>query len=115
MERLYHCATRLAVLTSLWSGYSILLAMWMPYRFDLNWISPTSGNKSMPAGLAAATEAEDPWSAVVAQASFWWRGGALPVERGGIRVCMSRCVPRQRRLATEPCQFVEQRYEYLLL
>ena len=32
MERLYHCARRLAVLTSLWSRYSILLAMWMPYR-----------------------------------------------------------------------------------
>ena len=94
MEHLYHYARCLAVLISLWRRYSILLAVWMPYRFDLNWISPTSGNKSMPAGLAAATEAEDPWSAVVAQASFWWRGGALPVERGGINVRVIRCVPR---------------------
>jgi hypothetical protein len=38
----------------------------------------------MPAGLAIAAEAEDPQSAVVAQASFWWRGRALPVEHGGI-------------------------------
>ena len=81
-------------------------------------ISPASGNKSVPAGLAmaaAAAEAEDPRSAVVAQTSFWWRGGALPMERGGIGVRVIRCVPRQRRLAAEPCQFVEQRYEYLLL
>ena len=38
-------------------------------QVDLNWISPTSGNKSVPVGLAAAVveaEAEDPWSAVVA-------------------------------------------------
>ena len=72
----------------------------------------------MPAGLAmvaAAAEAEDPRSAVVAQASFWWRGGALPVEHGGIGIRVIRCVPWQRRLAAEPCQFVEQRYEYLLL
>ena len=32
LERLYHCARHLAVLTSLWSRYSILFAMWMPYR-----------------------------------------------------------------------------------
>jgi hypothetical protein len=57
----------------------------------------------VPAGLAAAAaEAEDPRSAVVAQASFWWRGGALPVERGGIGVRVIRCVPRQKRLAAEP-------------
>ena len=70
----------------------------------------------MPARLAvAAAVAEDPLSIVVAQASFWWRGGALPVERGGIGVRMIRCVPRQRRLAAELFPFVEQRYEYLLL
>ena len=72
----------------------------------------------MPDRLAVATttaEAEDPRSAVVAQASFWWRGGALSVERGGIGVRMIRCVPRQRRLAAELFPFVEQRYEYLLL
>ena len=74
-------------------------------QVDLNWISLASGNKSMLTGLAA----------VVAQASFWWQGGALPMERGSIGVRVIRCVPRQRRLATEPCQFVEQRYEYLLL
>jgi hypothetical protein len=79
-------------------------------------ISPTSGNKSVLVGLAAAVaEAEDPQSAVVAQASFWWRGRALPVEHGRIGVQMIRCVPWQRRLAAEPCQFIEQRYEYLLL
>ena len=61
----------------------------------------------MPAGLEAAVEAEDPRSAVVAQTSFWWRGGALLVERGGIgirviRVCdvaevpCSRAVPVHR-------------------
>ena len=70
----------------------------------------------MPVGLATLEEeAEDPWSAMVAQASFWWRGGALLVERGGIGVRVIRCVPWQRRLVAEPCQFVEQRYEYLLL
>ena len=74
----------------------------------------------MPAGLAtAATEAEaeveDPQSVVVAQASFWWHGGALLVERGNIGIRVIRCVPRQRRLAAEPCQFIEQRYEYLFL
>ena len=29
----------------------------------------------MPIGLAAATAAEDPWCAVLAQASFWRLGG----------------------------------------
>ena len=59
-------------------------------------ISPTSGNKFVPIGfvVAVAAEAEDPRSAVVAQASFWWRGGALPVERGSIGVRVIRCVPR---------------------
>ena len=71
----------------------------------------------MLAGLAAAeeAEAEDPRSAVVAQASFWWHGGALPVECGGIGIHVIRCVPRWRWLVAELCQFVEQRYEYLLL
>jgi len=72
----------------------------------------------VPAGLAVAVaeaKAKDPWSAMVAQASFWWHGGALPMERGGIGFHVIRCVPQQRRLAAEPCQFVEQRYEYLLL
>jgi hypothetical protein len=56
----------------------------------------------VPAGLAVAAteaEAEDPQSAVVAQASFWWRGGALPVERGGIGIRVIRCVLRQKRLS----------------
>jgi len=72
-------------------------------------ISPASGNKYVPAGLAAAPaamaeiEEEDPRSAVVAQASFWWCGGALSVERDGIGVHMIRCVQRQRWLAAEPC------------
>ena len=60
-------------------------------------ISPISGNKFVPTRLAAAVataKAEDPRSTVVAQASFWWHGGALPVERGGIGVRMIRCVPR---------------------
>ena len=81
-------------------------------------ISAASGNKSVSTGLAAAAvevEAEDPWSVVVAQASFWWHGRARPVEHGGIGIRVIRCVPRQRRLAAEPCQFIEQRYEYLLL
>jgi hypothetical protein len=72
-------------------------------QVDLNWISPTSGNKSVLAGLVAGAveaEVEDPRSATVAQASFWWRGGALPVERGGISVRVIRCVPRQRRLCS---------------
>ena len=67
-------------------------------------ISPASGNKSVLARLAvAAVEAKDPWFAVVAQASFWWHGEALPVEHGGIGVHVITCVPRQRRLAAEPC------------
>ena len=37
--------------------------------------SPTSGNKYVPVGLAAAAAAEDPWCVVVAQASFWRLGG----------------------------------------
>ena len=61
---------------------------------DLNWIYPASGNKYVPARLAAMVEAEDPWSAMVAQTSFWWRGKALLVERGGIGVHVIRCVPR---------------------
>ena len=65
----------------------------MPYRFYLNWIFPASGNKFVPARLAAAAEAEDPQSVVVAQATFWWRGGALSVEHGGIGVCVIRCLP----------------------
>jgi hypothetical protein len=69
-------------------------------QVDLNCISLASRNKSMPAGLAvAAMEAEDPQSAVVAQASFWWRGGALPVERGGIGIRVIRCVLRLKRLS----------------
>jgi hypothetical protein len=63
----------------------------------------------------AAAEAEDPRFAVVAQASFWWHGRALSVERGGIGIRVIRCVLRQRQLLAEPCQFIEQRYEYLLL
>jgi hypothetical protein len=66
MECLYHYARCLVVLLSLWRRYSILLAMWMPYMFDLNWISPASENKSVPAGLAATVVAEDPWSPMVA-------------------------------------------------
>ena len=65
--------------------------------------------------VAAVAEVEDPRSAVVAQASFWWHGEALPVERGGISICVIRCVPWQRWLAIEPCQFIEQRYVYLLV
>ena len=60
----------------------------------------------MPAGLAVAAvvaEAEDPRSVVVAQASFWWRGRALLVERGGIDIRVIRCVPQQRRLVAKPC------------
>ena len=62
--------------------------------------SLASENKSVPARLEAATtvvaevEVEDPRSAMVAQASFWWRGGALPVEHGGIGVHAIRCVLR---------------------
>ena len=37
LEHLYHCARCLAVLTSLWSHYRILLAM---LQVDLNWIYP---------------------------------------------------------------------------
>jgi hypothetical protein len=65
-------------------------------------ISPASGNKFVPTGLSAV-EAEDPRSAMGAQASFWWSGGPLPVERGGIGIRVIRCVPLQRRLAAEPC------------
>ena len=48
----------------------------------------------MLAGLAAAeeAEAEDPRSAVVAQASFWWHGEALSMEHGGIGIFMIKCV-----------------------
>ena len=69
----------------------------------------------MPARFAMVAKAEDLLSAVVAQASFWWRGRAHPVEHGSIGIHVIRCVPRQRRLEAKPCQFIEQRYEYLLL
>jgi hypothetical protein len=46
----------------------------MPYRLTIYWISPTSGNKSVPIGLVAAVVAEDPRCAMVAQASFWRLG-----------------------------------------
>jgi hypothetical protein len=58
----------------------------------------------MPAGLAVVAKAEDPQSIVVAQTFFWWCDGALPVECVGIGVHVIRCVPRQWRLAAEPCQ-----------
>ena len=61
-----HGARHLTMLKSLWSYYSILLALWMPYKFDLNWISPASGNKFVSAGLAAVVEMEDPRFAMVA-------------------------------------------------
>ena len=32
MHGLYHCARCLVVLTCLWSRYSIIFSMWMPYR-----------------------------------------------------------------------------------
>ena len=32
MHGLYHCARFLVVLTCLWSCYSIIFSMWMPYR-----------------------------------------------------------------------------------
>ena len=38
-------------------------------------ISPASGNKSMPVGLAAVAAVEDPWCAVVAPMSFCRLGG----------------------------------------
>ena len=61
----------------------------------------------MLAGLAVVAvvkaEVEDPRSAVVAQAYFWWRGGALLVERGDIGIHVIRCVLWQRWLAAEPC------------
>ena len=67
-------------------------------------ISPASGNKSVLARLAvAAVEAKDPRFAVVAQASFWWHGEALPVEHGGIGVHVIRFVPWQRQPAVEQC------------
>ena len=46
------------------------------------------------AAVAEEMEAEDPRSTMVAQTSFWCRGGALLVERGGIGVGVIRCVPR---------------------
>ena len=44
--------------------------------------------------VAAVAEVEDPRSAVVAQASFWWHGGALPLEHGAISNHVIRCVPQ---------------------
>jgi hypothetical protein len=38
-------------------------------------VSPASGNKSVPIGLAAAVAAKDPRCAMVAQASFWRLSG----------------------------------------
>ena len=38
-------------------------------------VSPTSGNKYVPIGLAAVVAAEDPRCVVVAKPSFWRLGG----------------------------------------
>ena len=48
----------------------------LTYILDIS-LSPASGNKSMPVGLAtvAAAAIEDPQCAMVAQASFWRLGG----------------------------------------
>jgi hypothetical protein len=76
-------------------------------QVDLNWIYPQQVETNLCsldfAAVVTEMEVEDPRSTVVAQASFWWRGGALLVERGIIDVHVIRCVPRQRRLAAEPC------------
>ena len=47
----------------------------LTYILDIS-LSPASGNKSVPIGLATAAAAtEDPQCVVVAQASFWRLGG----------------------------------------
>ena len=68
---------------------------------DLNWIYPLQVEINLcPLDLRRWRRILG--SAEVAQASFWWRGGALLLERGGIGVHVIRCVSLQRWLAAEP-------------
>jgi hypothetical protein len=61
-------------------------------------ISPASGNKSVSIGIVVAVAAtEDPWCAVVAQASFEARQCVFLVERGSIGVCVRRVLCRGNR------------------
>jgi hypothetical protein len=60
-------------------------------------ISPASGNKFVPVGLAAAAAArEDPQCAVVVAQAFVWRLGDGSSQRGRIGIYFHR-VPRQRQ------------------
>jgi hypothetical protein len=61
MHGLYHCTRCLVVLTCLWSHYSIIFSVWMPYSYRSTYIrySPSSGNKFVPVRLAAVA-AESP-------------------------------------------------------
>jgi hypothetical protein len=76
VDHLHHYARHLVMLTCLWSPNSSIcrLCGYVDlYSYILD-VSPTSGNKSVPVGLVVAAK-EDPWCAMVAQASFWRLGG----------------------------------------
>ena len=96
MHGLYHCARSLVVLTCLWSHYSIIFSMWMPYRltyigyFPLKWkqicarwTSGIGGGGGSPMCCGG--------SSILLEARWW----GLPMERGGIGVHV-HCVPWQR-------------------
>ena len=57
---------------SVWTGCICSLCGMLTYILD---ISPTSGNKFVPIGLAVVAATEYPQCAVVAQVSFWRLGG----------------------------------------
>ena len=65
MHGLYHCARCLIVLAYLWSRYSIIFSVCMPYRVTYIGYSPSSGNKSVSVRLATVA-VEVPRCAVVA-------------------------------------------------
>ena len=73
IDHLHRCTRRLVGLTCLCSPNSSICSLCGQVDFYIGCISPTSGNKSVPVGLAAAVT--DPRCAVVAQASFWRLGG----------------------------------------
>jgi hypothetical protein len=110
LKKVWYLGVEHGFWTKDWSIFTIVLDAWLClHLFGVTIVSywlcgcptgwakldivPASGNKSMPARLAAVVEVEDPRSTLLAQVSFWWHGGALPVEHSGIGIRMIRCVP----------------------
>ena len=96
MHGLYHCARCLVVLTCLWSLYSIIFFVWMPYKlpyigyFPFKWKQICARQTSGGGGGGSSVCCGG--FGVLLEARRW----GLSVERGYIGVCVY-CVPQQRR------------------